>query len=314
MNNRLRFSTLLVVASVSVSFVSCDYIGTLQARKNFKDANNLYSRQEYREAAEKYEEVISNDPNLTTAYFYLGNSYDNLYKASEAGEPENDQFIQSAIEAYRISSERETNPALRKLSLQYLAAAFGPEKLNDPGSAEPIVRNMIELEPGESGNYFVLSKIYEDSGRYEDAEGTLNQAKEANPEDPAVYLQLAGFYNRLGEFELTIEALTERATREDTNPEAYYTIATFYWEKAFRDFRLTDEEKLDHILKGLEAVDKAIVLKNDYMEALTYKNILLRMEANLEEDQDRVKALIAEADELRDRAEELRAQATGTAS
>ena len=314
MNNRLRFSTLLVVASVSVSLVSCGYIGTLQARKIFKDANSLYSRQDYRAAAEKYEEVISNDPNLTTAYFYLGNSYDNLYKSSAAGELENDQFIQSAIEAYRISSERETDPALRKLSLQYLAAAYGPDKLNDPGSAEPIIRNMIELEPNESGNYFVLSKIYEDSGRYEDAEGTLNQAKEANPEDPAVYLQLAGFYNRLGEFELTIEALTERAMREDTNPEAYYTIATFYWEKAFRDFRLTDEEKLDHILKGLEAVDKAIALKDDYMEALTYKNILLRMEANMEKDQDRVKALIAEADELRDRAEELRAQATGTAS
>ena len=102
--------------------------------------------------------------------------------------------------------------------------------------------------------------------------------------------------------------------REETNPEAYYTIATFYWEKAFRDFRLTDEEKLDYIVKGLEAVDKAIDLKDDYMEALTYKNILLRMEANLEEDQDRVQALIAEADELRDRAEELRAQAAGTAS
>ena len=314
MNNRLRFSTLLVVASVSVSLVSCGYIGTLQARKIFKDANSLYSRQDYRAAAEKYEEVISNDPNLTTAYFYLGNSYDNLYKSSAAGELENDQFIQSAIEAYRISSERETDPALRKLSLQYLAAAYGPDKLNDPGSAEPIIRNMIELEPNESGNYFVLSKIYEDSGRYDDAEGTLNKAKAANPGDPAVYLQLAGFYNRLGEFELTIEALTERAMREDTNPEAYYTIATFYWEKAFRDFRLTDEEKLDHILKGLEAVDKAIALKDDYMEALTYKNILLRMEANMEKDQDRVKVLIAEADELRDRAEELRAQATGTAS
>ena len=314
MNNRLKFSTLLVVASVSVSLVSCDSIGTLQARKIFKDANSLYSRQAYQEAAEKYEEVISNDPNLTTAYFYLGNSYDNLYKASAAGEPENDQFIQSAIEAYRISSERETNPALRKLSLQYLAAAFGPDKLNDPGSAEPIVRNMIELEPNESANYFVLSKIYEDSGRYEEAEGTLNQAKDANPNDPGVYLQLAGFYNRLGEFELTIEALTERAMREETNPEAYYTIATFFWEKAFRDFRLTDEEKLDHILKGLEAVDKAIGLKDDYMEALTYKNILLRMEANLEEDQDRVQALIAEADELRDRAEELRARAAGEVS
>jgi hypothetical protein len=35
---------------------------------------------------------------------------------------------------------------------------------------------------------------------------------------------------------------------------------------------------------GLEAVNKALDLKNDYFEALTYKNLLLRTQANLSRD------------------------------
>ncbi len=302
------------VLVLSLSVASCGQMASLQARKNFKDANNLYSRQNYGGAVEKYKEVIADDPSVTSAYFYLGNSYDNLYRPSRAGEPDNDKNLDLAVEAYRTSSEVETDPALRKLALQYLAAAFGPDKLNDPASAEPIINTMIELDPAESANYFVLSKIYEDTGRYDEAEDTLMGAKAARPDDPAVYLQIAGYYNRLGEFEQTIEALTERANREPDNPEAFYTISTYYWEKAFRDFRLTDEEKDNHIAKGLEAIDKALALKDDYVEALTYKNILLRMEANLETDLDRQNALIAQADELRDRADEIALRAAGAVS
>ena len=56
---------------------------------------------------------------------------------------------------------------MRKLALQYLVAAYGPEKLNQPEKAEPIVQKMIQIEPNEPTNYFALAKIYEDGGRYE---------------------------------------------------------------------------------------------------------------------------------------------------
>ena len=58
----------------------------------------------------------------------------------------------------------------------------------------------------------------------------------------------------------------------------------------------------------LDAVDKAISLKGDYMEALVYKNLLLRLQANLEKNPARQQALLREADEFRNRAEELRKQ------
>ncbi len=218
------------------------------------------------------------------------------------------------MENYQKAAEKlaaSTDPAdkkLGKLSLEYLVASYGADKLNDPAKAEPVVQKMIQLEPGEPANYFALAKIYEDAGAYDEAEKMLLAAKAAKPSDPAVYMTLAGYYNRQGHFDKTIEALEERAAKEPNNPEAFYTISTYYWDEAYRDFKLKDNEKKDMVAKGLEAVDHALQLKPDYMEALVYKNLLLRSQALLEKDPAKQAALIKQADQLRDKAQELRKQ------
>ncbi len=171
------------------------------------------------------------------AYFYLGNSYDNLYKPARKGEAANDANLQEAVSYYRKATETITdNPKLRKLSYEYLLAAYGSEKLNDPSQAEPIVKKMIEMEPDEPNNYYALAKIYEDAGNYEEAEKMLLAARDRRPKDATTYMQLAGFYNRQGRFDKTIEALEARAAAEPNNPEAYYTIATYLWDKTLPRF------------------------------------------------------------------------------
>lgn len=303
---------LAVVLGLSLVTVGCGKysFASLKAKKAFQDANALYQQQDYKRAAEKYEEVLQTDPGLVTAYFFLGNSYDNLYKPSRVGETENDAYLQKAIENYKISADKETDPKMRKLAMEYLVAAYGPDKLNDPAQAEPIVKQMIEMDPNEPTNYFALAKIYEDSGMYDEAEATLLKAREVRPNEPTVYTTLAGYYNRQGEFDKTIEALEARAEKEPDNPEAFHTIATYYWDKAFRDFRLSDPEKKDYVLKGIEAADRALALKDDYIDALTYKNLLLRLQANLEKDPKVQQDLIKEADRLREQAIELQKRKT----
>jgi tetratricopeptide (TPR) repeat protein len=307
---RIKVTRLALVVGLGLSVVACSQYENLKARKLFKDANALYQQQRYKQAAEAYEEALAspnvNDPELLAGYFYMANSYDNLYKPSRQGEPENDSYLQKAVEGYKIAAERIEDPKLKKLSLEYLVASYGPDKLNDPSQAEPIIQRMIQLDPSEPANYFYLARIYEDNGNYEDAEATLLKAREAKPNEPSVYLTLAGYYNRQGDFPKTIEALQQRTAKEPNNPEGYYTIATYYWEKAYRDFRITEAEKRDYVNKGLEAVDKALEIKTDYSEAMVYKNILLRMQANMEKDPARQAALIKQADQLRDKAEELR--------
>ena len=303
---------LAVVLGLSLVTVGCGKysFASLKAKKSFQDANALYQQQDYKRAAEKYEEVLQTDPELVTAYFFLGNSYDNLYKPARVGEAENDAYLQKAIENYKISAEKETDPKMRKLAMEYLVNSYGPDRLNDPAQAEPIVKQMIEMEPNEPTNYFALAKIYEDSGMYDEAEAMLLKAREVRPNEPTVYTTLAGYYNRQGEFDKTIEALEARAEKEPDNPEAFQTIATYYWDKAFRDFRLTDAEKKEYVLKGIDAADRALLLKDDYIDALTYKNLLLRLQANLEKDPNVQKALMSEAERLHERAIELQKRKT----
>jgi tetratricopeptide (TPR) repeat protein len=312
----LSEASLACVAMLAVGSltVGCAKVGEIKAKKAFKSANQAYQAQDYKKAADFYEETVVADPNLNAAYFFLGNSYDNLYKPSRKGDAANDELLTKAVDNYQKAAEKlaasgtPDDKKLGTLSLQYLVAAYGPDKLNDPAKAEPVVQKMIQLEPSEPTNYFALAKIYEDAGAYEEAEKVLQQAKEARPTDPAVYMTLAGYYNRQGHFEKTIAALEERAAKEPNNPEAFYTIATYYWDEAYRDFKLKDTEKREFVGKGVEAVDHALQIKPDYMEALVYKNLLLRLQANLEKDPAKQQQLIKDADKLRDKAQELRKQ------
>jgi tetratricopeptide (TPR) repeat protein len=313
----------VLVVGLGVALAGCGKMNEVRAMKAYKDGNKMYAANDYREAVVKYEEAIQLDPddNINSCggspgcvYFFLGNSYDNLYRPTRKGEANNDANLEKAIAHYKRASEKITgDPKMRTLALQYLVAAYGPDKLNDPTLAEPVVKDMIALEPNEPTNYFALAQIYADSGEYELAEQTYLKAKEVRPNDPMVYMRLAGFYNQQGDFDKTIAAVHERAKVEPNNPEAFQTLATYYWDKAYRDFRLSDKEKMQYVQSGLEAVDKALAIKDDYMEAVAYKNLLLRLQANLEKDPARQKALLSEADKLRDRATELRKQkAAGT--
>ncbi len=193
-----------------------------------------------------------------------------------------------------------------------MLASYGAEKLNDPSQAEPVVQKMIQMDSSDPANYFALSKIYEDAGNYEQAEAALLKARDARPKDPTVYMQLGAYYNRQGQFDKTMQALNERAAQDPKNPEGYYTIATYYWDKTFRDKSLKEPEKRDYITKGLEATDKAIQIKADYLEAIVYKGLLLRLQATLEKDREKQLALLKEADTLRDKAKSLqKTKATG---
>ena len=298
--------------------IGCSQLGVVQAQRSFKAANAAYQRQDYKTASDLYEEALKENPNLNEAYFFLANSYDNQFKPSRRGDPANDALLEKAVQNYQLAAEKlaagqtEDQKKLGKLSLEYLQAAYGADKLNDPAKAEPIVQKMIQLEPGEPSNYFVLAKIYEDAGAYPEAEQTLMNAKNAKPSDPAVYMTLAGYYNRQGQFDKTIDALEQRAKVEPNNPDAFQTIAAYYWDETRGDASLSEAKKREFVLKGIEAADKAITLKADFVEALTFKGLLLRQQALLEKDPAKQQALMKEGTALGDKANELRkAQSRG---
>lgn len=269
------------------------------------EAHDLYKEGRWQAAAQKYEAALAGRADLPGAYFFLANCYDNLYRPSAAGQPANDAYLQKAVENYRLASGRDPDPRMKKLAMEYLVAAYGPEKMNDPSRAEPIVQRMIDLNPGDPSNYAVLAKLLEDTGRYDDAEAALLRAGEVAPQDPLIRKQLAGFYNRQGNFEKTMDALQGAAELDSANPEAHQLVATYYWEKGYKDHRLPKATRLEYIEKGIAATDRALALNADHVDALTYKNLLLRMRANEEPDPAIRANLLGEADALLHRAMEL---------
>ena len=297
------------------SAVGCAKVNQLKGAKDYKAANVAYQTQDYKRAAELYQATVNAAPDyadFSPAYFFLGNSLDNLWKPSKKGDPANDKLLEDAVKAYQVAADRlmaSENPDYKKygkLALQYLVAAYGADKANDPGKAEPILQHMIQLDPGDPANYFMLARLYEDAGVYDEAERMYLAARDAKPTDPSVYTTLAAYYNKQGQFDKTMAALEQRAAKEPDNPDAFQTMAVYYWDKANKDSRLRDNEKKDYIAKGITSVDRALRLKPDYAEGLTYKGLLLRLQANLEKDPAKQQSLIKEAVGLHDKAEELR--------
>jgi len=82
-----------VVAALSVAAAGCSQYNGLKAKRTFRDANGLYQSNDYKAAAAKYEQVTALDENtlhqfhLEPAYFFLANSYDQLYRRRRRAMP-----------------------------------------------------------------------------------------------------------------------------------------------------------------------------------------------------------------------------------
>ena len=279
-------------------------INNLRSVKAFKDGSEAYKKSDFATAAARFEESIGYANEQGIVYFFLANSYDQQWKPSRKGEPANDAFMEKAVQNYQIAIDKlqgdtPLDKQYKQYSYEYLIAAYGPEKLNDFSKAEPIAKKLIEINPGDPVNYQALGTMYRDQGRYDEAEAMFKKAVEVKPNDPAGYTALAGYYNSQGKFDQTMTALEERTKYEPNNPEAYHYMATFFQDKIQKDFRLSKAEQRAYALRGIAAEDKAIALNPNYAEAMIYKNILLRQQANAEKDPALQKALIAQADELR---------------
>ena len=105
-------------------------------------------------------------------------------------------------------------------------------------------------------------------------------------------------------FDRKAAELEQAAAQQPGNAQPQHLVASFYYEKA-RDAALSAEERRGYIDRGIAAEDRALAADPDYVEALVYKNILLRTKATMESDPAVQAALLREADALRNRALEM---------
>ena len=200
------------------------------------------------------------------------------------------------------------------LTAEPQSSAQAPARDRRPGEAAPETSVEREVQARLQANpsrdlYFQLIELQKARGAYRDLDVTIDAVQRAYPRDAQVYTRLSQIYNGLSRFEDAIAMLQHVAAIDATNPQTQQIIATYYWEKAFKDASLTPQQRFEYTRAGIAATDKALELNPDYVDALVYKNILLRMEA--QQNPANSAALIAEADALRTRALELQRARSG---
>jgi len=140
------------------------------------------------------------------------------------------------------------------------------------------------------------------------SESALVAKLAASPGDKEAARALAALYSQQGDFDKVMAVLEASAAANPTEPQGHQLVAVYYWEKSSKDTSLPPAQQFAYINDGIAAADRALALNPDYADALSYKNILLRMRAKHEADPAQKQQSLAEADALRNRAMELNKQ------
>jgi TonB family protein len=190
------------------------------------------------------------------------------------------------------------------------AAQQMPPRDARPGEPRPATKQELDLQktlstsPADTQALLELAKLQESRGAAAEAESTLLKIRQLDPSDAGTYRALAEVYRRWGQFDRAIESLQRAASLQPADPAAQHLVATYCFEMT-RSQSVTAAEKAMYIQRGLAAEQRALDANPDYVEALVYKNLLLRTQANMEPDTAKQQALLAEADALRNRAMQL---------
>ena len=283
---KMRFQVLAIAALVPM-LCGCSKV---QSRAAFKDGNKDYKEENYKKAVVDYEKAVQLDPAMAEGWFYFGSSHQALYRPGKEG-ADNKEHIDKAIEAYKKSLDvnKADNERLKKVKMNTLAALtaiYSDDPYRSFDDANRYAEQLIQENPNDAKNLYAKANLMEKFGKIDEAETTYKRVTELNPNDPKACGALAAFYNKplwegRSKFDQAIEVLERCAAMTPNDASGYQKLATFFWDKAYRDPLLTDEQKEQYADKGLEMVDKALSLKPDYFEAVIFKGLLYRVKANV---------------------------------
>ncbi len=280
---RARLNALLVavlVIAVAFTAVGCGKfkVSRLRANYHFSTGNKLFSDGKFRDAIAEYEKAIKLNPKLEDAFRFLGESYKSLYKVG-SDSAENKEKAKKALEAlgnaYRIA------PSNKDIIFS-LGDMF--DKLRRFEDAEKLYLRILELEPGNMENYYVVAEFYkkyvgEKPELKSKAEAMYLRRIETDPENIQGYAYLANYYDQITpipDFDKAYEYHKKRLLLQPDSAELWYTIGVNRFQKAYRlqiFLSVPDRKKLGDDAEN--ALKKAIEIDASYPEPYAYMKILL---------------------------------------
>jgi len=282
--------------AVIFAFTACQKLSysKLAANYHFGKANSYFRENQYRRAITEYEATLRYNPNMTQAFRFLGESYKQLFKPGVESQI-NKELEVKALGA--LTKAYEIEPANKDI-IYSLGDMY--DKLRKFPEAERLYLRIIELEPEDMSNYYVVAEFYK---RYSSdnkeiakkAESMYLRRIETDPENPqgyaymATYLQEAagGPEELLKSYERAAEFWEKRISLQPDSAEAWLALGVNRWSRSFRFQFLSAADRMRQAQGALEAIQKAIDLDPNYPEPYAwmgplYKAVLAKLEPEKE--------------------------------
>jgi tetratricopeptide (TPR) repeat protein len=247
----------------------------LKSKQEIKKGNDYFKAAQYQTALAAYQEALRLDPNEKKLHKNIGLAYMGMYQPGSK-HPKDLEYAAKAIEHLRAYAE-----------------------------AYPNDRKTREF----------LVSLYLSTERFDDAIAFYQGLVQENPNDTKAMQSIAQMYFKKGEVDKAVEWLKRRLNAE-TTPEAkaevYYFIGVQAWDRSY-NFPDIDPVQRAHVVdEGLDALNKALQIKPDYFEALSYVNLLYREKAKIETDPVKQQEYTDTANRYLQQALELRKKALAT--
>ena len=217
----------------------------IKSKQEIKKGNEFLKAAQYLPALTSYQEALRLDPAETKLNKHIGIAYMGLYQPGSK-HPKDLEFASKAIEHLKTYVEQYPDD---KKALEYLVS------------------------------------MYLNTDRYDDAINFYqNQILKRDPKDSKAMQSVAMLYFKKGDFDNGVVWLKKRLEIEGNNPEVYYLIGVQAWDRSYNYPDLDPALRSKIVEDGLESLNKAVQLKPDYFEAITYINLLYREKAKMETD------------------------------
>jgi tetratricopeptide (TPR) repeat protein len=240
-----RAAPLLLIALLGTS--GCETaIHGLKANYAAKQGNDFYKAGNYLKAIEWYRYATFLNPDLAIGYYHAALANLALYKPG----------------SHHAKDERYSAEAVRNLQ-NYLT--FNPDHED--------AKNYLL-------NIFLQAERYDDAARFFEQE---LKRKEDDPEAAAGLMQKLGMiYAKKGDFESSLEYYKKRAEILKDDPEALYTIGVLCWDKVYHGGVLLDLDRRTELIEmGLDYLNRANAMRENYFEAVSYINLMYREKAKV---------------------------------
>ncbi|MBN2409390.1 MAG: tetratricopeptide repeat protein [Candidatus Aminicenantes bacterium] len=313
-HNRTYFVfALLLVFTVVLFSTSCEKLDAnkLKANYHFSKANQLFKDGKFRTAMTEYERTLKYNPDMMQAYRFLGESYKSLYKVG-VDTPENQAVADKALEAFKkaLDVEPDNKEIIFSLGDMY-------DKLKNFEEAEKLYLHILELEPGNMGNYYVVAEFYkryaaENEELRAKAESMYLRRIELDPENPQGYAYVANYFENLAPapevYDQAAKYWDMRIALEPESPEAWLAKGVNRWSRSYRFQNLPAADRLKTAQEALQALEKANELDPEYPEpyswlSVLYQSVLIKLEP------DKEARYKAEADRAMERWNDMRKRA-----